>query len=319
MNDASSKHVCVLAPCFNEAGSIEKFVSRVKAVATQFPAFDFEILLIDDGSRDGTDAIIARLAMGDPAIRGVILSRNFGHQRAIVAGLDVCDADYVVVIDADLQDPPELIPQMLDRLEEGYDVVHAVRADRSVDSFIKRTTARGFYAFMRRWALPELVENAADFKAFNRRAFDALMKYREHVRFLRGLVATLGFRQTTVSFTRAARYSGFSKYRARNVLRLARDAIVSNTVLPLRAGLYLGLLLWCALPVYAAVCLWMHFQGAGLGALGLHLLAGLFMSLFGAVFILIGVIGEYLKIIMLEVKDRPLYIVRESFNLPVRR
>lgn len=315
----TKKRVCVVAPCHNEGGLLAHFVQRVKALELNPSQFDLDILLIDDGSSDDTGQVIARLAAEDTSIKGVILSRNFGHQRAIAAGLDYADADYVVVVDADLQDPPELVPEMVAQLEAGYDVVHAVRVDRSVDSMPKRVTAQLFYAFMRRWVLPELVENAADFKAFNRRALDALQRYREHVRFLRGLVATMGFRQTTVPFVRAARYSGFSKYHLRNVLRLARDAIVSNTALPLRLGFYLGLLMWCVVPLYGGTCFLMHYWGGGLAAPGLHIVVALMLCLFGLSFVFMGLIGEYLKVIILEVKDRPLYIVRECHNLTVRR
>lgn len=315
----AKKHVCVVAPCHNEGGLLAHFVERVKALQLDLPQFDLEVLLIDDGSTDDTEGVIARFAAGDTTIKGVILSRNFGHQRAIAAGLDYVDADYVVVMDADLQDPPELVPAMLAQLESGYDVVHAVRIDRSVDSIPKRVSARLFYAFMRRWVLPELVENAADFKAFNRRALDALRDYREHVRFLRGLVATLGFRQATVPFVRAARHAGLSKYHLRNVLRLARDAIVSNTVLPLRLGLFAGVLLWCTLPLYGGACLAAHYWGGGLATPGLHIVVALMLWLFGLTFVFVGLIGEYLKVMLLEMKDRPLYIVRDCHNLTKRR
>lgn len=315
----TKKRVCVVAPCHNEGSLLAHFVQRVKALEPDLSQFDLDILLIDDGSTDDTGQVIARLAAEDTSIKGVILSRNFGHQRAIAAGLDYVDADYVVVMDADLQDPPELVPEMVAQLDAGYDVVHAARVDRSVDSVPKRVTAQLFYAFMRRWVLPELVENAADFKAFNRRALDALQRYREHVRFLRGLVATMGFRQTTVPFVRAARHSGFSKYHLKNVLRLARDAIVSNTALPLRLALYLGLSMWSVLPLYGAACLVTHYWGGGLATPGLHLLVVSMFALFALVFVFMGLIGEYLKVIILEVKDRPLYIVRECHNLTLRR
>ncbi|HNT89940.1 MAG TPA: glycosyltransferase family 2 protein, partial [Candidatus Hydrogenedentes bacterium] len=179
--------VSIVAPCHNEAGLIDAFMARLLPLCAALSRFRFEIVFVDDGSSDATEAVIARLCAEHAHVKGVALSRNFGHQRAITAGLDFCAGDYVIVMDADLQDPPELIPNMLGKLEEGYDVVHAVRADRTVDSFCKRATAKLFYAFMRRWVLPDLVENAADFKGFNRRVLDALRRYPERVQFLRGL------------------------------------------------------------------------------------------------------------------------------------
>lgn len=296
---------------------LDAFMERLAPVTERLPQFHFEIVFVDDGSTDATEAVIARLSTARPQVRGVSLSRNFGHQRAITAGLDFCKGEYIIVIDADLQDPPELIPDILARLEEGFDVVHTVRADRSVDSCSKRRSAKFFYAFMRRWVLPDIVENAGDYKGFNRRVLDALRRYPERVRFLRGMFATLGFRQTALPFVRAARGAGHSKYDLRNVLRFARDAIVSNTVLPLRLGLYFGLLLVLTSVGYAICIGFLGVLGDGPRTLRLHLLLALAGVLFGVTFILLGVIGEYLKCLILEVKARPLYLVRATYNAPM--
>ncbi len=316
MSSGSPRYVSVVVPCHNEADTLDAFLTRVTPIFERLPRFSFEIVLIDDGSTDATEAVIARLCAANPGVKGVSLSRNFGHQRAITAGLDYCMGDYIIVIDADLQDPPELIPDVLAKLEEGFDVVHTVRTDRSVDSFWKRKSAKLFYALMRRWVLPEIVEDAADYKGFTRQALEALRAYPERVRFLRGMFATLGFRQSTVPFVRAARGAGQSKYSLRNMLRFARDAIVSNTVLPLRLGFYFGVLLVAAAGAYGACVAGLFLAGGGMDQPLVHLVLSTIGALFGVVFILLGMMGEYLKCIILEVKARPLYVVRKTYNLP---
>lgn len=308
--------VSLVAPCYNEAEVIEAFLTRVRAVAAGLPEYAFEFLFVDDGSTDETAAIIARLSREDERVCGVSLSRNFGHQRAITAGLDFCTGDYVVVIDADLQDPPEAIPAILGKLRGGADLVHTVREDRRSDSISKRWSANLFYRFMRHWVLPELPVNAADYKGFNRRVLRAVQRYPERVRFLRGMLATVGFRQETVPIVRAVRGGGRSKYHWRNVLRLGRDAVVSNTVLPLRFGLYLGGVLCMAAPAYAAVLGILALAFAPPHGFWAQLAFSIILLLFGGVFLLVGILGEYIRCVILEVKERPVYHVREIHNLP---
>jgi len=315
MIDTSRKLVSIVAPCYNEAMVLDAFLACIRKIAEALPEYDFEFVFVDDGSQDGTEALLAREAQSDPRVRLVCLSRNFGHQRAITAGLDLCSGDYVIVMDADLQDPPELIPQMIDQLEAGFDLVHTVRTDRSVDTPAKRLSAKLFYAVMRRWVLPELPEDAGDFKGFNRQVLEALRQYRERVRFLRGAFATLGFKQTALPYVRAARHAGVSKYPLINIFRLARDAVVSNSVLPLRFGLFLGVAIWIMLPFYALVCSLGHLLH-GFDQPLMLILIGLVCAFSGVILILLGLIGEYLKCIVLEVKQRPLYIIRAVHNLP---
>jgi dolichol-phosphate mannosyltransferase len=316
MTTLPKKTVSLVVPCYNEAPMVDAFIAHMEPIIALLAQYAFEYVFVDDGSRDDTEQRIAALAAGDPRIKGVSLSRNVGHQRAITAGLDFCGGEYIIILDADLQDPPELVPPILEQLEAGYDVVHTVRADRRADACVKRVTAKLFYLFMRRWVLPELTENAGDCKGFNRRVLLALRQYRERVRFLRGLFATLGFRQTTVSFARPKRFAGVSKYNMRNMLRLARDAVVSNSALPLRAGLYVGLLTWLLLPVYGVALLVLAFAGRAPQPLALWAVAGLLFFFMGFLLVLLGIVGEYLKVLMLEVKARPLYLVRAVYNLP---
>lgn len=315
MPSTPKKTVSFIVPCYNEEAMIGPFLDQMGAALAPLDGYVYEFIFVDDGSEDGTEAVLAAHAARDPHVKAVALSRNFGHQRAITAGLDFCGGEYVVIMDADLQDPAEVVPGILAKLEEGFDLVHTVRADRSADSYVKRTGAGLFYAFMRRWVLPELPRNAGDFKGFNRRVLEALRQYPERVRFLRGLFATLGFRQATVSFTRPLRLAGRSKYHARNVLRFARDAVVSNSVLPLRLGLYAGLLTWLLLPLYAIVCGIAWWCGR-LTMPPVWVLIGFMALFFGLVLVLLGIMGEYLKILILETKGRPHYLVRALYNVP---
>lgn len=311
------KTVSLVVPCCNEAEGIAPFLRAVRAVAAGLPAYHLEILFVDDGSTDGTASVIRAEGATDPAIKLVQLSRNFGHQRALTAGLDFCTGEYIIILDADLQDPPELIPAILDQLEEGFNLVHMVRNDRTVDTAFKRRSARAFYAVMRSWVLPDMPENAGDFKGFDRKVLNALSHYRERVRFLRGAFATLGFRQTTLPYARAIRSAGDSKYPLASMMRLARDAVVSNTVLPVRAFLYLGLGMCASVPLYALGVLTFLLAGRGLAEPVALFLVGLLLGCTGLILMAIGAVGEYLKCIVQEVKRRPLYIVESTTNLPL--
>lgn len=316
MSHIESKQVSIVAPCYNEADNLPQFLAALRVLAEALPQYTFEFIFVDDGSHDGTERLLLEETASDPRIRVVCLARNFGHQRAITAGLDACGGDYVVVMDADLQDPPSAVPEMLRRLEEGYDLVHAVRENRSSDAWLKRFTARWFYAVMRRWALPEMPADAADFKAFNRAVLNVFRLYRERVRFLRGIFATLGFRSAEVRYIRPARCGGQSKYVPKQILRLARDAITSYTVLPLRLSLYLGVFFLALLPCYGVILAGILFGGAGGAEMLLSILIALVWFFSALILTFLGVMGEYLKCILLEVKQRPLYVVRATHNFP---
>jgi len=315
MARGSHEIVSVIIPCCNEEGTVAACLARMRAVAEDLPEYDVEFLFVDDGSRDATNAILVDEAAQDFRVKVVTLSRNFGHQRAITAGLDLCSGDYIVIIDADLQNPPEHIPAILERLKEGYDLVHMVRANRQVDSVWKRVSARGFYALMRRYVLPELPENAPDFKGFNRRVLEALRQYPERVRFLRGLFATLGFRQTTLAYTREARHAGRSKYPLSRILAFGRDAVASFSVIPLRLSLAAGMVTCLAAVVFLAACGLRHWAGSGLRDPVLMILITLLIGLSGLILVTLGIVGEYLGCMMRELKQRPLYLVESVRNL----
>ena len=311
MGEDGLKTLTLVVPCHNEALVLEAFVSRCDAVAADCPGYRFVYLFVDDGSTDDTWERLVALAREDVRVRAIRLSRNYEQQRAIAAGLDHCEGDCVAILDADLQDPPELLPQMLARIAAGADIVHAVRGDRSSDSAFKRWTAWGFYRLMRRWVLPELPENAGDFKLFNRQVLDAVRQYRERVRFLRGNLATVGFRQETMVYARPPRHAGVSKYPLRRMLRLARDAVFSNTALPLRWCTYTGAGVVALWPVVCVAALAMEEPSVVLLLLLMQWL------LMGLLMVGVGLAGEYFKVILLEVKQRPLYLVRDCINVSI--
>jgi len=315
MNENGNSLVSVVVPCYNEEAVLETFFERVGAVARAHSGYAFEFVFVDDGSDDGTAGTLDDLAGKDARVKGLTLSRNFGHQIAITAGLDAAAGQYVVVIDADLQDPPELIPDMLERLENGNDIVHMVRHNRRGESLPKRLTARLFYAVMRRCALPELPLDAGDFKAFNRRVLLAVRQYRERVRFIRGIFAGVGFKQTELSYARDPRYAGRSKYPWRKVVRFAVDAVTAYSLLPLRLALVAGVLAWVGLVAYLAATLIRWVAARAAPDLRWTAIVVVFLGLSGLNLIFLGMIGEYLGRVLRELKQRPLYVVRSRRNL----
>jgi dolichol-phosphate mannosyltransferase len=302
----------VVAPVYNEEELIDAFVERA---TTAVADYDFELVLVNDGSADSTPQRLDRLAERDPRVRVVHLSRNFGHQAALTAGLEHAVGDVVAMIDADLQDPPELIPEMVQRWREGADVVYAVRRQREGETAFKLGTASLFYKLFRKLAQVDLEPNSGDFRLLDRKALDALLSMTERSRFLRGMTVWVGFSQTAVSYERDARAAGETKYTLRKMLRFSLDAIASFSHLPLQIATYVGLfsagVAFVAIPVVAALRL-AHSYLPGFGSLTIAILL-----LGGIQLIALGVIGEYVGRIYDEVKHRPLYIVREERNRPI--
>ena len=229
----------VVAPVYDEEELIEKFVERAIAAVA---AYRFELVLVNDGSSDRTPEILDRIADADPRVRVVHLSRNFGHQAALTAGLEHARGDVVAMIDADLQDPPELIVEMVQRWGAGADVVYAVRRAREGETAFKLATASWFYKLFDKLAQVDLEPNSGDFRLLDRRALDALLSMTERSRFLRGMTVWVGFSQTAVSYQREARHAGETKYTLRKMLRFSLDAIASFSHLPLQLATYVGLL-----------------------------------------------------------------------------
>jgi dolichol-phosphate mannosyltransferase len=298
----------VVAPLYNEEGNVAELVRRLRAAADGANVDGYELVFVDDGSKDRTLELLRAHAAVDPRIVVVQLSRNFGHQLAATAGLDLARGDAVVLIDADLQDPPELIPAMIDRWREGYDVVYAVRRSRAGESAFKRFTARLFYRITNRLTKVSIPVDTGDFRLMSRRVVDALKSIRERHRFIRGLVSWVGFRQTAIEYDRDARFSGSSKYPISKMLRFAIDGITSFSDIPLRFASYLGFIVSAVAFVVAVVEILIRiFTGYNLPGYTSLIFAILFLG--GVQLIGIGILGEYIGRIHDEIKGRPLYVV----------
>lgn len=311
--------VSLIVPCYNEEDVLAATFSRLLATAeTLSEAYSFEFIFINDGSSDATPEVLDGLAGHDPRIKVLHFSRNFGHQQALTAGFDVCAGDYAITLDADLQDPPEKVPDILAQLEAGYDLVHMVRSDRQVDSYGKRTTARAYYWMMQKFVLPEIPMDSGDFKGCNRAVIEVVRHYREQIRFMRGIFAWLGFRSTTLPYVREARSAGKAKYNWWRALRLATDGVLSYSLFPLRLFFIFGVTTWLALIFY--ICLRLGLQHfIAFRVKGDHLLlVSLVAGFSGLILMGLGIVGEYLGRIFREVKGRPLYIVRTVRNMDRR-
>jgi len=301
----------VVAPIYNEEATVEEFYGRVcEALA----GLNFELVLVDDGSTDGSLATLDRLATTDPRVRVVCLSRNFGHQTALTAGLDHARGNAVVMLDADLQDPPELITRMLDHWHAGCDVVYAVREEREGESRFKLSTARWFYRLFDKLAQVELQHNSGDFRLLDRRALDALLSMRERNRFLRGMTVWVGYTQAAVPYKRDPRYAGETKYTLSKMVRFSLDAISSFSHRPLQLATLLGFVISTLAFVAIPVVIALRIVGSYLPGFGSVTIAVLLLG--GIQLIAIGIIGEYVGRIYDEVKGRPLYLVRTRRNFP---
>jgi dolichol-phosphate mannosyltransferase len=306
----------LVIPVFNEEESLPALLAALRPVLADMDC-EYEIVFIDDGSRDGTRRLLEAAAAADPRVKVLGFSRNFGHQAAITAGLDFATGDAVVVMDADLQDPPELLPEMVARYEQGFDVVSAQRVGREGEGVFKRGTAALFYGLMRRAVDERLVPQVGDFRLFSRAAVEAIRGFREQHRFMRGLVAWLGLKEAIVPFRRPARVAGTTKYPAWKMARFAWTAISSFSALPLKLSLYGGLLLTLIGAVYSLYVLYETFvlQTTVRGWGSLVCLQLLFS---GAILSALGLVGDYVARIYEESKGRPLYVVAQALNLGPR-
>jgi dolichol-phosphate mannosyltransferase len=300
----------VVIPLHDEEQTIRTLHERVTAA---LDGVTFELVLVDDASNDGSAELLAELAGTDPRVRVIHLSRNFGHQAALTAGLEHARGDAVAMLDGDLQDPPELIPRMLEHWRSGSDVVCAVRTQRTGESRRKRASAHWFYRLFARISDVQLELDAGDFRLLDRRALDALLSMRERNRFLRGMTAWIGYTHTSVPYERDARHAGETKFTLRKMLRFSLDAISSFSWVPLQFATVLGFafsaIALLAIPVVVALRL------AGETIPGFATVLCVVLLLGGIQLITVGIIGEYVGRIYDEVKGRPLYLVRETRNL----
>jgi len=302
----------LVIPVYNEEEALPFLLSTLRGVLAEMDC-EHEIVFVDDGSRDRTRQLLSEAAASDSRIKVLGFSRNFGHQAAITAGLDFAAGDAVVVMDADLQDPPELLPEMVALFREGFDVVSAQRSDRQGEGLFKRGTAALFYGLMR-WAVDaRLPSQVGDFRLFSRAAVTALRGFREQHRFMRGLVAWLGLKEAILPFKRPPRVAGTTKYPTWKMLRFAWTAISSFSALPLKLSLLVGLLLTVIGFVSAAFLLCALLVGRTLE--GWYWLACLQILCSGATLLAVGLMGDYVARLYEEIKGRPLYVVGEAKNL----
>jgi polyisoprenyl-phosphate glycosyltransferase len=305
--------ISIVIPCYNEREGIRETHDRVSAVMRGLSGFRHEVVYVDDGSRDGTPDILRDIQAGDPAVRVVCLSRNFGHQCAVTAGLASASGDAAVIMDADLQDPPEVVPQMVARWIEGAEVVYGVRTDREGETRFKLWTARVFYRLIRRISDTDMPLDSGDFRLLDRRVVDAIVAMPERGRFVRGMVSWVGFRQVGIPYRRAARFAGTNKYPVARMLRFAMDGIISFSVKPLRLSTHLGFLAAGFALVAILYALGMRiFTDTWVTGWTALLIAVLFLG--GIQLISLGIIGEYVGRLYGEAKRRPLYLVRERWG-----
>ena len=305
----------VVIPSFNEDAVIQETHGRLTTALESISNVDFELVYVDDGSTDATLDVLRGVQEVDERVRVVSLSRNFGHQVALTAGLAHASGDVVAVIDADLQDPPEAIAEMVDRWRAGVDVAYGVRSIRQGESVSKRAFSRMFYRLLNRLSEVPVPLDAGDFRLMDRRVVDALLTMPERSRYVRGMVAWTGFRQEPVNFERAPRLAGQTKYSIAKMVRLATDGVLSFSVIPLRLATYLGFaasLLALAGIIYALVLRLL----TDVWVTGWTLLFIAMLFLGGVQLLVLGVIGEYLGRVFGELKRRPLYFVKEKLGFP---
>ena len=303
------KILSVIVPCFNEEQALPFFYEEIKKISVKMKDVSFEYLFIDDGSNDNTLSVIKKYSEMDERIKYISFSRNFGKEAAIYAGLKRCKGDFVVIMDADLQDDIDVIDKFVDEYYNGSQIVYGVRKSRKTDTFFKRTTAIAFYKLMRMMGV-ELVYNHADYRLMSKRAVEELEQYKEVNLFLRGLVPLIGFKSSVVEYDRGKRYAGESKYPLKKMIFFAIDGITSTSVKPIRMITALGFITAFISVIFLIYVIIGHLVG--------HTVLGwttiiVLVCLFGGMQIMcIGIVGEYVGKIYLETKKRPRYIVEEK-------
>ncbi len=305
--------VSIVVPCYNEEAVLGELHGRLASVLEQIGGFDGEIVYVDDGSSDETPELLRQMQTGDSRVRVVSLSRNFGHQIAVTAGLEHASGDAVVIIDADLQDPPEVIPEMISRWRDGYHVVYGLRAKREGETTFKLWTAKAFYRLINRLSEVQIPLDVGDFRLIDRQVVDVLLAMPERDRFLRGMVSWIGFKQSAVIYDRAARHAGETKYPLIKMLRFAVDSVISFSFAPLRLAIWVGFAAIAAAIagiVYALII--RIYTTTWVRGWTSIFTAVLFLG--GVQLITLGIVGEYVGRIYAEVKLRPLYVVRERLG-----
>lgn len=309
------KVLSVVVPIFNEEKVINAFYERLKRALESITSLDHEIIFIDDGSCDQSYSLLCKIAARDAKLKIIKFSRNFGHQIAITAGIDIALGDSVVVIDADLQDPPEIIPLLVDKWLEGYDVVFCMRTERQGETWFKLFSARLFYRVIRMLSKIDIPPAVGDFRLISRRVVQQLNGIRERDRYVRGLVSWIGFKQIGISYTRDCRYAGNTKYTYKKMLKFALDGITSFSNVPLKLATWLGYIASCGAFLYLGSVFVQKLLGITVQGWATIQMSVLFLG--GVQLICVGILGEYVGRIFNEVKQRPLYVIQEICDYSV--
>lgn len=308
------KMISVIVSVYNEEESLPRFYRETGSILA-LQDWDYELIFVNDGSQDGSRAQLYQLAKMDDRVKVVHFSRNFGHEAAMIAGVDLASGDALICMDADLQHPPAYIPEMIRKFEDGYDVISMVRTANRSAGLIKNITSSGFYWVINGLSGAKFEKNASDFFGISRRAAEVLKNnYRERVRFLRGYVQLIGYRRTVLEYEAADRTAGHSKYSIRKLFRFSMDTIMSFSDMPLRLGVYAGIfsgVLGMILLIYSLYMKIRHGAPAGYTTL---IVVMCFM--FSILFMLVGIIGQYIGVLFQEIKGRPIYLVEETLNFP---
>lgn len=309
------KLLSVVVSVYNEEPALREFYEETGKVLRALPEpWDYELLFVNDGSRDQSLSILREFAASDRHVKVINFSRNFGHEAAMIAGIDYADGDGIICMDADLQHPPEYIPEIVKKLDEGYEVISMVRTRNKTAGVIKNITSSAFYKVINYMSDVKFQANASDFFAMSRDAADVLRNnYREKVRFLRGYVQSIGFEKTTIEYEARPRFAGESKYSLKSLFKFSINTILCFSDLPLKLGIYSGCvvaLFGLAVMIYT---IWTWFQYGTPS--GYATIVVLISFMFAMLFVIVGIIGEYIAILFAEMKDRPIYIVKNTENL----
>ncbi len=309
------KLISVVVPCYNEQEVFAESYKRLTETLSQLDAtkYHYELIFVNDGSKDNTLLLINEAITKDNKVKGINFSRNFGHQIAITAGLDNCKGDCAVVIDADLQDPPAVILQMVQKWEEGYDVVFGKREERAGESAFKLVTAKWFYRFINKLSDVDIPLDTGDFRLMDRNALNQFLSMRESYRFVRGMIAWIGFNQTFVTYDRESRFAGTTKYPFKKMLRLASDAILSFSNTPLKIATFVGFATSIVAFIGILYAIYMRtFTNNYVEGWTLLMISILMIG--GIILLVLGIIGEYVGRIYGEIKQRPLYIIKDKIG-----
>ncbi len=308
-----TKLISLIAPAYNESAVVRVFYTHTRDILQdRLPGYEWEIIFVDDGSTDDTLQILKSLRREDPRVKWLALSRNFGHQAALTAGLERASGDAVITMDCDLQHPASLLPEMVKQWEEGFEVVQAIRREDPRTGIFKRLTSGAFYRIINRLSATPVRPNSADFRLLSRNALRAFLRFREVHRFIRGMVSWMGFRTCEVSYLPEERHAGKSKYTLRKMLNFALDGLTSFSIIPLRISAVLGIIIFFGALFYAlyAVVVWfIHPQNLQVGWTSILVTLNL---LGGTILLFLGIVGEYIGRIYEQVKMRPLYFIGDA-------